>query len=382
MQDISPSSLRQTGRNLDRTARLPDIFFTVNCDYATPETYRFNFTQINQMAQFGIVETLFVDNGSNPSEIEVTVSGTDQFFTVPAYAQGYFPVSAADSSVMELYSVGGATDIITIGFYNHKISGVVWYQYGSTNNNVPVKTYGPMSPGDIIAAESFNTPVYIGGIDNTGVFRGLLTDNTGAIQIAGVVSLSGSILIDDGDDATQGAMADAAITNPALSASLVSLAKGNLTLLNTQATYLDGIEGLLTTINTNIADIETLQTAANALLTTQNGYLDGIEALIGTTNTNTDSLIKKATAAANSSVAGSAASVTILASNANRRGATVYNDSTAILYLNLDNSVASTTNYTAQLVAGAYYEVPFGYTGEIRGIWASATGNARITEFS
>jgi hypothetical protein len=85
-------------------------------------------------------------------------------------------------------------------------------------------------------------------------------------------------------------------------------------------------------------------------------------------------------------VAGSASVVTLIASNANRLGATVYNDSSAILYLKLGAS-ASTSDFTAVLQAltssvGGYYEVPFGYTGIITGIWASATGNARVGELT
>jgi len=83
-----------------------------------------------------------------------------------------------------------------------------------------------------------------------------------------------------------------------------------------------------------------------------------------------------------SSVAGATSSTPILASNAARLGATIYNDSTAICYLLLNSGTASTTNYTVQLAAGAYYEVPFGYTGAIKAIWASATGNARVAEFT
>jgi len=82
-----------------------------------------------------------------------------------------------------------------------------------------------------------------------------------------------------------------------------------------------------------------------------------------------------------SNVAGSAASVTILAANSNRTGATIVNDSTAILYLKF-GATASTSSYTVKMVADAYYEVPFGYSGVIDGIWASATGNARVTELT
>lgn len=79
-------------------------------------------------------------------------------------------------------------------------------------------------------------------------------------------------------------------------------------------------------------------------------------------------------------VAGNASSVTILASNANRLGGSVFNDSTAILYLDTSGGTASTTNYTVQLGQNAYFEIPANYTGLITGIWASATGNARVLE--
>lgn len=83
------------------------------------------------------------------------------------------------------------------------------------------------------------------------------------------------------------------------------------------------------------------------------------------------------------SVASSASSVTILASNASRLGAMVFNDSAQILYLKM-GATASTSSYTVQIAAGGYYELPGPsmYTGIIDGIWASADGNARITELS
>ncbi|MDE2098062.1 MAG: hypothetical protein KGL39_12485 [Patescibacteria group bacterium] len=82
------------------------------------------------------------------------------------------------------------------------------------------------------------------------------------------------------------------------------------------------------------------------------------------------------------SVASSGSDGTILAANAARIGATIYNDSTQILYLLLASGTSSNTNYSVQLVASAYYEVPAFYTGVIKGLWASANGNARVTEFA
>lgn len=83
------------------------------------------------------------------------------------------------------------------------------------------------------------------------------------------------------------------------------------------------------------------------------------------------------------SVAGSATTVSLLASNVSRKGMTVQNESTAILYLKF-GATASLTSYTVQIPAGAYYELPFirVYTGAIDGIWSAANGNARITELT
>lgn len=83
-----------------------------------------------------------------------------------------------------------------------------------------------------------------------------------------------------------------------------------------------------------------------------------------------------------SNVSASASSVTVLAANSSRLTATVYNDSSAILYLKF-GTTASTTSFTLAMAAGSYAEFPktlYG-TGIVTGIWASATGAARVTEY-
>jgi hypothetical protein len=81
-------------------------------------------------------------------------------------------------------------------------------------------------------------------------------------------------------------------------------------------------------------------------------------------------------------VAASASDVTVLAANASRKGGTVLNDSTAYLYLLTANAVSSTSNFAVRVAPSGYFELPFGYLGVIKGIWASATGSARVTEFT
>lgn len=80
-------------------------------------------------------------------------------------------------------------------------------------------------------------------------------------------------------------------------------------------------------------------------------------------------------------VTSSASSVTVFAANGAARARTIYNDSTAVLYLKF-GATASTTSYTVQLASGDYYEFPQPlYGGLVDGIWASANGAARTTEW-
>jgi hypothetical protein len=80
------------------------------------------------------------------------------------------------------------------------------------------------------------------------------------------------------------------------------------------------------------------------------------------------------------SVAASTSSVSLLSNNAYRVGATIFNDSsTNTLYLKL-GTTASTSSYSVKLIPGAYFETPFGYTGEIDAIWDGVVGFARISE--
>jgi hypothetical protein len=87
------------------------------------------------------------------------------------------------------------------------------------------------------------------------------------------------------------------------------------------------------------------------------------------------------TATAITAVASGTSNQVLLEPNAFRKGGTVVNDSTSTLYLKC-GSIATSTSYTVKMTAGSYYEIPFGYTGEVDGIWVSANGNAVVTEFT
>lgn len=77
-------------------------------------------------------------------------------------------------------------------------------------------------------------------------------------------------------------------------------------------------------------------------------------------------------------VGASAASVTVLAANANRMRAWLYNDSTSNCYIKY-GAAASNASFTKLLLPNEFFTVD-GYTGIIDAIWAVAAGNMRVTE--
>lgn len=101
-----------------------------------------------------------------------------------------------------------------------------------------------------------------------------------------------------------------------------------------------------------------------------------VQAVSGTVNTTPATTAS----AAVSNVTSSATSVQLLAVNSNRHFVSVYNESTAILYIKF-GTTASATSYTVPVGPNGFWEAPGAvYTGEIDGIWTSANGFARITE--
>lgn len=160
-------------------------------------------------------------------------------------------------------------------------------------------------------------------------------------------------------------------------ASLVSL-------LTTQAGYLDNVEGLLTAQALYLDGLETLIAAQATLAQTQPVSLATVPSH-AVTNAgtfavqNTPAVVATATT---TQPASSATVVTILASNASRKQAMIYNDSTQILYLKF-GATATTTDHTVQMAAASYYELPAPvFTGILTGLWASANGSARVTELT
>lgn len=80
-------------------------------------------------------------------------------------------------------------------------------------------------------------------------------------------------------------------------------------------------------------------------------------------------------------VATSTSATTLLAAGPSRSMVMIVNESAAILYVKF-GSAASATDYSVQVGAGGYYELPLPlYGGVVTGILASGSGNAQVTAY-
>jgi hypothetical protein len=86
--------------------------------------------------------------------------------------------------------------------------------------------------------------------------------------------------------------------------------------------------------------------------------------------------------AARTSVASASSDTLLLAANADRLGAYIFNASTAILYVGLGTTAVTSSNCTWAIAAGGAWVVPDNFTGQIRGCWASVNGAAKVTELT
>jgi hypothetical protein len=88
-----------------------------------------------------------------------------------------------------------------------------------------------------------------------------------------------------------------------------------------------------------------------------------------------------AATSATSLVAASVTSVVIAPANPDRKMLSMLNTSSKSLYLDFDGDV-TVTSYAVEVKANTLYEMPIGFVGEVKGIWATgATGNCKVTEF-
>ncbi len=211
------------------------------------------------------------------------------------------------------------------------------------------------------------------------------TDASKAISIQGVtngkaipVNLSGAL--------PAGTNEIGAITNTSFGIS------GTLPAFAATPTFNIGTAPTLTFSNTSFTANAGTNLNTSLLALESGGNLAGINGKLPTSvgaKASTGSLSVTQAYAATSTLANVSAatsSTTLLNANNARKTVVIVNDSTATLYINLNASVASTTNYSILLppissgIPSQLILKGEDYSGEIRGIWSAVNGAARITE--
>jgi len=83
------------------------------------------------------------------------------------------------------------------------------------------------------------------------------------------------------------------------------------------------------------------------------------------------------------SVTAATTSTALLAANPSRKGAYIYNNGGANMYLAY-GATASLTAFSVKIAAGSFFELPTTpvWQGALSAIWDSVSGNAQITEVS
>lgn len=155
----------------------------------------------------------------------------------------------------------------------------------------------------------------------------------------------GASTIADGADVTKGAIADASVAAGATGT----------------------VSAKLRRISADIASVLTAVQAATPAGTNTIGNV-GVATTSNATNANVDS---------------STSAVTLLAANAARKSASIWNDSTSVLYVAefpTATATVSATNCTTAVAPGGFFTVSPEYNGLVQGIWVSVNGKARVTE--
>lgn len=103
---------------------------TTIIDFSIGLTFRLDLTQIQQMQNWiRSVQCLYVDNLDNTVAKTITMGVTNQRITVPAGAQGYFPILQTNPPVLQFQSENA--DTLKIQILNFFLPPAMWGVNGS-----------------------------------------------------------------------------------------------------------------------------------------------------------------------------------------------------------------------------------------------------------
>ncbi len=363
MTDIPVSDLAFRGKIKSVNPQFGRALCGVDLNYTSPATYLIDFTLLQQAMVFDLPRCMFVDNTVNPSPIDVYLEQTGQYFPVPPYSAGYFPIASMENARVRMISAGGVAgnDVCYVAFYNYDIPPIVWNGFAPLVDGARVMIIG----ADNINNQGATNPVVVGG-NNGGNYVSLAVDNLGRLLVVG--SAAGNQVY--GPDAAGIAPTQPPILTSGVDAGglvrTVRTDTGGVVQVNVTASALPTGAATQTTLATRASETTLASRASEATLLT----------------IASEATLSKLTPANNSvvtSVSLTGSNVLVLAALANRKGYSIWNDGAATVYVRCQNVAATSSTYSYQLNPGAYFET-YEYTGAINAIGAS--GNLRVTEYS
>lgn len=150
---------------------------TVNLDWSVPQTYSIGINQATLLNTFGTIKSMWYNNMNNPSDITMTIEGTQMLLILPKNSQGMLPIVANSSSRFNLVSAGGNATPVQIQFYNFVNAG-----FGIPNWAAAAFTINTTATGkDANGTPPTGFPVLVAGWDGVNV-RTLKTDAGGNLQ--------------------------------------------------------------------------------------------------------------------------------------------------------------------------------------------------------
>ncbi len=285
------------------------------------------------------------------------------------------PISDAGGSITVDGTVSVGTPNVTV--LSGSVSGLLLGgQPVSNANGIPITDAGgSLTVDGTVAVSSVGGTVTTSTTLVSGSVSGLLVGGV-ALSNANPVPISdaGGALTVDGTVAVSSVGGTVTANATVVSGSITGLLVGGVNVSNANPVPISDAGGAITVDGTVTANVASTVINSGSLT----GLLVGGVPVAGSNPVPTKEIRSTATV---TSLTASVTSQMLKASNTARLGLSVFNDSTSQMFLKY-GSAATSNDYSVRLMPEDYLEVPYGYTGQVDALWFSATGSARITEFS
>jgi len=331
----------QGGRASDQAADVGKSFLRF-AGVLTTDLYSFQFPQASgSTLTFGIPRMVFIDNALNNFSMTVTVLGSLQTFPVPANSTGWYPLDAQASSQIEVVSAGAASGVVEFIFYNYdRAEPFVYYKFGAATTAVTIADGADAALGAVADAAVTNPALSATAI---ALLKGILTRVSSAVT-------GTAVTVANGADAALGATTDAAVTNPATNATLIAFTRGILTGINSTVTALGNI---LTQVTASTASLVSIDGKSTTIATNTGNTKTSVDSVVTNTNALSYNNITTSTTTVVKAAPGVVGKITV--NTAGGAGTITLYDNTSgsgAIIATLDSTVIGTFEYNVTATIG------------------------------